>query len=321
MLAAGLVAGDRASLGRAITLVESTAARDRADADRLLDLVLPRTGGAIRLGVTGVPGVGKSTFIESFGLMLCEQGKKVAVLAIDPSSPVHGGSILGDKTRMAGLALHDGAFIRPSPSGGSLGGTHARTREAIRLCEAAGYDVVIVETVGVGQSEVAVASMVDHFLVLLLPNAGDDLQGIKKGIIELADVLAITKADLDLAGARRSKRDYEAALRLLRHEVPFVGLVSGVTRVGLPELWAAVLERHSELVASGGLLKRRAEQNVAWFRAALTEAILAQALAGPGVAERVKLIEDEVREGRVVPSVGGRKVIQAKTESTKGSKQ
>ncbi|MBT9556325.1 MAG: methylmalonyl Co-A mutase-associated GTPase MeaB [Myxococcales bacterium] len=308
-MAAGLMAGDRASLGRAITLVESTAARDRADADRLLDLVLPRTGGAIRLGVTGVPGVGKSTFIESFGLMLCEQGKKVAVLAIDPSSPVHGGSILGDKTRMAGLALHEHAFIRPSPSGGSLGGTHARTREAIRLCEAAGYDVVIVETVGVGQSEVAVASMVDHFLVLLLPNAGDDLQGIKKGIIELADVLAITKADLDLAGARRSKRDYEAALRLLRHEVPYVGLVSGVTRVGLGELWGAVVERHEGVVASGGLLARRSAQNLAWFRAALNEVVLAWGLGQAGVAERVKLIEDDVLKGLVVPSVGARRVL------------
>jgi LAO/AO transport system kinase len=314
VLAAGLIAGDRASLGRAITLVESSAARDRADADRLLDLVLPRTGGAIRLGVTGVPGVGKSTFIESFGLMLCEQGKKVAVLAIDPSSPVHGGSILGDKTRMAGLALHDHAFIRPSPSGGSLGGTHARTREAIRLCEAAGYDVVIVETVGVGQSEVAVASMVDHFLVLLLPNAGDDLQGIKKGIIELADMLAITKADLDLAGARRSKRDYEAALRLLRHEVPFVGLVSGVTRVGLLELWAAVQERHASLASSGGLQARRSSQNLAWFRAALNEVVLAWGLGLPGVAERVKMIEDEVLAGGVVPSVGARRVFSCRND-------
>ena len=309
MLAAGVIAGDRASLGRAITLVESTAARDRADADRLLDLVLPRTGGAVRLGVTGVPGVGKSTFIESFGLMLCEQGRRVAVLAIDPSSPVHGGSILGDKTRMAGLALHDRAFIRPSPSGGSLGGTHARTREALRLCEAAGYDVVIVETVGVGQSEVAVASMVDHFLVLLLPNAGDDLQGIKKGIIELADLLAITKADLDLAAARRSMRDYQAALRLLRHEVPFVGLVSGVSRVGLVELWGAVVERHEQLRDSGGLDRRRSDQNLAWFRAALHDVLLAHALAEPGVAGRVKMMEDAVLKGLVVPSVGAKNTL------------
>ncbi|HWP67091.1 MAG TPA: methylmalonyl Co-A mutase-associated GTPase MeaB, partial [Candidatus Limnocylindria bacterium] len=220
-LAAGVRAGDRRALAKAITLVESTRRDHQADAQRLLEQLLPYTGRAVRLGVTGVPGVGKSTFIEAFGMHLVGCGKRVAVLAVDPSSARSGGSILGDKTRMVRLAAEDAAFIRPSPSGGSLGGVARRTREAMLVCEAAGYDVVIVETVGVGQSETAVASMVDFFLVLMLAGAGDELQGIKKGILELADALAINKADGDnLARATRAAAEYRAALNLFRHTSP-----------------------------------------------------------------------------------------------------
>src|SRR5262249_42186110 len=211
-------AGSRRALAKAITLVESTRADHQAEAQRLLDLVLPHTGRAARVGITGVPGAGKSTFIEAFGLHLIAQGKRVAVLAVDPSSARSGGSLLGDKPRMARLSVAPEAFIRPSPSGGSLGGVARRTREAMLVCEAAGYDVVIVETVGVGQSEVAVASMVDFFLLLMLPGAGDELQGIKKGIIELADALAVNKCDGDnVTRATQAAAEYQGALRLFRH--------------------------------------------------------------------------------------------------------
>src|SRR5512145_2668124 len=217
-LAAAVCARDRRALAKAITLVESTRADHQESAQRLLEVLLPRTGTAARVGVSGVPGVGKSTFIEAFGLYLIGLGKRVAVLAVDPSSARSGGSILGDKTRMPRLSATPEAFIRPSPSGGSLGGVARRTREAMLLCEAAGYDVVIVETVGVGQSEYAVASMVDFFLVLMLAGAGDELQGIKKGILELADALAINKADGDnVARAERAAAEYRGALRLFRH--------------------------------------------------------------------------------------------------------
>src|SRR6185369_6785218 len=217
-LAREVGAGGRRALAKAITLVESTRADHQEAAQRLLDRLLPQTGRAARVGITGVPGVGKSTFIETFGLYLIGQGKRVAVLAVDPSSTRSGGSILGDKTRMARLSVDPAAFIRPSPSGGSLGGVARRTREAMLVCEAAGYDVVIVETVGVGQSEATVASMVDFFLVLMLPGAGDELQGIKKGIIEIADALAVNKCDGDnVARATRAAAEYRGALRLFRH--------------------------------------------------------------------------------------------------------
>src|SRR6266850_7477202 len=217
-LAADVRAGSRRALAKAITLVESTRADHQRAAQRLLELLLPATGRAARVGVSGVPGVGKSTFIEAFGLFLIGRGKRVAVLAVDPSSARSGGSILGDKTRMPRLSAAPEAFIRPSPSGASLGGVARRTREALLVCEAAGYDVVIVETVGVGQSEVTVASMVDFFLVLMLPGAGDELQGIKKGIIEIADALAVNKFDGDnVARASQAAAEYRAALRLFRH--------------------------------------------------------------------------------------------------------
>src|SRR5262245_17989136 len=269
-LAAGVRAGDRRALAKAITLVESTRRDHQKDAQRLLERLLPHTGRAVRLGVTGVPGVGKSTFIEAFGMHLVGEGKRLAVLAVDPSSARSGGSILGDKTRMARLSAEDAAFIRPSPSGGSLGGVARRTREAMLVCEAARYDVVIVETVGVGQSETAVASMVDFFLVLLLAGAGDELQGIKKGILELADGLAVTKADGDNSGrATRAAAEYRAALGLFRHANPHwdppVVTVSALEERGMGNVWSIVLDHHERMRVNGELAANRRRQQLAWF--------------------------------------------------------
>src|SRR5690242_926438 len=269
-LAAAVRAGDRRALAKAITLVESTRADHQREAQRLLEILLPRTGGAARLGVSGVPGVGKSTFIEAFGLHLIGLGKRVAVLAVDPSSALSGGSILGDKTRMPRLAAAPEAFIRPSPSAGSFGGVTRRTREALLVCEAAGYGVVLVETVGVGQSEFAVASMVDFFLVLLLAGAGDELQGIKKGILELADALAINKADGDNVGrATQAAAQYRAALNLFRATSaswrPPVLTVSALEGRGMDAVWSVVEEHRVKLGDSGELARKRREQQQAWF--------------------------------------------------------
>src|SRR5713101_3160682 len=255
-LAADVRAGSRRALAKAITLVESTRADHQRAAQRLLELLLPDTGRAARLGVSGVPGVGKSTFIEAFGLHLIGGGKKVAVLAVDPSSALSGGSILGDKTRMPRLATASGAFIRPSPSAGSFGGVTRRTREALLVCEAAGHDVVLVETVGVGQSEFAVAAMVDFFLVLLLAGAGDELQGIKKGILELADALAINKADGDNVGhAEQAAAEYHAALNVFSHATPLwappVLIVSGLEEKGIDRVWGVVEDHRGRLTAAG----------------------------------------------------------------------
>ncbi len=260
-----LLATDRATLARAITLMESTRDDHQAEAQTLLAAILPKTGKSLRIGITGVPGVGKSTFIESFGLHAIAQGHKVAVLAVDPSSSKSGGSILGDKTRMAGLAQHDDAFIRPSPTGGSLGGVARRTRESVMLCEAAGYDIIIVETVGVGQSETEVADMVDMFVLLLLPGSGDELQGIKKGIVELADMIVVNKADGDLElQAKRVRTDYSAALKLLHPSSanwqPKVVTCSALTGKGIPELWQSVMEFGVIMTKSGELKNRRGEQ-------------------------------------------------------------
>jgi LAO/AO transport system kinase len=243
-LADGVLAGDRRSLAKAITLVESSRPDHRDLAQELVERLLPRTGGASRVGITGVPGVGKSTFIEAFGLHLIDAGHRVAVLAVDPSSSISGGSILGDKTRMPRLSAAEASFIRPSPAGGALGGVASHTREAMLLCEAAGYDVVLVETVGVGQSEYVVASMVDFFLVLMLPGAGDELQGIKRGILELADALAINKADGEnVPRAERARAEYLAAFHLLRSGGawdPPVITVSAAESRGMDEVWRIV---------------------------------------------------------------------------------
>ena len=313
-LAAGVRAGNRRALAKAITLVESTRRDHQADAQRLLERLLPHTGRAVRLGVTGVPGVGKSTFIEAFGMHLVGEGKRLAVLAVDPSSARSGGSILGDKTRMARLAAEDAAFIRPSPSGGSLGGVARRTREAMLVCEAAGYDVVIVETVGVGQSETTVASMVDFFLVLMLAGAGDELQGIKKGILELADALAINKADGDnLARATRAAAEYRAALGLFRHTSPHwdppVVTVSALEERGMGTVWSIVLDHRERMRACGELDKKRRGQQLAWFWNVLEEQLRGRFLSRDDVRARLPEIEREVREGRLPPTEGARRLL------------
>lgn len=313
-LAAGVRAGDRRALAKAITLVESTRRDHQADAQRLLEQLLPYTGRAVRLGVTGVPGVGKSTFIEAFGMHLVGCGKRVAVLAVDPSSARSGGSILGDKTRMVRLAAEDAAFIRPSPSGGSLGGVARRTREAMLVCEAAGYDVVIVETVGVGQSETAVASMVDFFLVLMLAGAGDELQGIKKGILELADALAINKADGDnLARATRAAAEYRAALNLFRHTSPHwdppVVTVSALEERGMGTVWSIVLDHHERMRACGELESKRRSQQLAWFWSVLEDELRGRFLARDDVRARLPEIERQVRDGQLPPTEGARRLL------------
>jgi LAO/AO transport system kinase len=313
-LAAGVRAGDRRALAKAITLVESTRRDHQADAQKLLERLLPHAGTAVRLGVTGVPGVGKSTFIEAFGMYLLGEGKRVAVLAVDPSSARSGGSILGDKTRMAQLAAEDAAFIRPSPSGGSLGGVARRTREAMLVCEAAGYDVVIVETVGVGQSETAVASMVDFFLVLMLAGAGDELQGIKKGILELADALAINKADGDnMTRATRAAAEYRAALNLFRHTSPHwdppVVTVSALENRGMSNVWSIVLDHRERMHASGELAATRRRQQKAWFWNVLEEEVRGRFLAREDVRRLLPEIERQVESGTLPPTEGARRLL------------
>jgi LAO/AO transport system kinase len=310
----GVLAGDRRMLAKAITLVESTR-RDHQDAAQaLLEKLLPATGNAVRIGITGVPGVGKSTFIEAFGLYLIGQGKRVAVLAVDPSSARTGGSILGDKTRMAKLSAAPEAFIRPSPSGGSLGGVARRTREAMLVAEAAGYDVVIVETVGVGQSEIAVNAMVDFFLVLMLAGAGDELQGIKKGIIEIADALAINKADGDnLARAQQAATQYIAALNLFRHTSPTwdppVVTLSALEMRGMDEIWHIIQDHRAKLGATGELDAKRREQQRVWFWNVVEEGIKSRFLSRPDVRAEIDALEDAVAAGRTSPTAAARRVL------------
>jgi LAO/AO transport system kinase len=310
-----LLAGDRRALAQAITLIESTRADHRERADALLAEVLPHTGKSVRLGITGVPGVGKSTFIERFGLSLIGRGRALAVLAIDPSSKRGGGSILGDKTRMEELSRNQSAFIRPSPAGATLGGVARRTREAMLLVEAAGFDTVIVETVGVGQSETAVADMVDMFIVLLLPAGGDDLQGIKRGVIELADLIVVNKADGDLkATARRSVADYRHALRMLRSPTagwtPEVTSASALTGDGVAEVWATV-ERFNAAVGEKGIARRRAEQARDWMWNEVGETLLAQLRRHPEVKRLVPGLEREVEAGKSTPAAAARRMLEA----------
>ena len=313
-LADGVRAGDRRALAKAITLVESTRADHQRSAQRLLELLLAHTGGAARLGVSGVPGVGKSTFIEAFGLQLIERGKRVAVLAVDPSSALSGGSILGDKTRMPRLAAAPEAFIRPSPSAGSFGGVTRRTREALLVCEAGGYDVVIVETVGVGQSEFAVASMVDFFLVLMLAGAGDELQGLKKGILELADALAITKADGDnVARAEQAAAQYRSALNLFHHASagwePPVVTVSGLEGRGMDRVWAIVEEHRARPGPTGELAKKRRHQQQQWFWSMLEDGLKDHFLAREDVARMLPELEAAVAGGTLTPTEGARRLL------------
>jgi LAO/AO transport system kinase len=313
----GIRNNDRAALGQAITLVESNAPVDRGQAQELLTALLPDTGGSHRIGISGVPGVGKSTFIESFGLRLVEQGHRVAVLTVDPSSSISKGSILGDKTRMERLARSESAFIRPSATGGSLGGVARKTREAILVCEAAAYDVVLVETVGVGQSETAVAEMVDFFLVLKLAGAGDELQGIKRGILELADLIAINKADGDnVQAAELARAEFERALGILRSEAswqPKVVTCSGQTGVGLPEIWELIGEHHELLAASGQLEERRRKQLLGWMWSLVDEGLRAAVRGHPDVAEHLASLEQDILEGRTTPTAAAEEVLNAFT--------
>ena len=297
----------RAGLGRAITLIESRRADHQAQARALLTEIMPRTGKAQRIGITGVPGVGKSTFIESFGTLLTGFGLRVAVLAVDPTSRRSGGSILGDKTRMAKLAADDNAFIRPSPAGETLGGVSRKTRETMLVCEAAGYDVILVETVGVGQSETVVADMVDFFLVLMLPNAGDELQGIKKGVLEVADLIAVNKADIDDKAARRAARAYEVALHIMEPADPDwsppVHTISGFSGLGLPELWAAIELHRKKTEASGSRSRRRAAQQVRWLDALIQDGLTERFLGRTDVAARLAAVRQDVAEGRIPASL------------------
>lgn len=304
----GVAKGDRSVLARAITLIESTRPQHRELAQQILQQLMNRTGHAIRIGITGVPGVGKSTTIDQLGVNLVEAGHKVAVLAVDPTSKRTGGSILGDKTRMARLAVHPNAYIRPSPTSGTLGGVTRKTRETMALVEAAGFDVIIVETVGVGQSEVAVADMVDFFLVLLLPGGGDDLQGIKKGIIEIADMIAINKADGEnVARAGAAAAEYRNALHILAPQSatwsPPVITISGATNKGLDELWSKVIQHRDLTQASGEFDERRQRQAVAWMRDMLEERLMAALKANPDVARELPRIEEDVRAGRLLPTL------------------
>ena len=313
-LAAGVLGGDRAMLARAITLVESTKPEHNALAQQLLQIVLPHTGTALRLGITGVPGVGKSTTIDQLGMNLVKAGHKVAVLAVDPTSKRTGGSILGDKTRMNRLAMSPDAFIRPSPTSGTLGGVTRKTRETMVLVEAGGYDLIIVETVGVGQSEVAVADMVDFFLVLLLSGGGDDLQGIKKGIIELADMIAINKADGDnVTRAARAANEYQNAIAIFTPKgapwLPPVVTMSGRDNTGLDHVWAKISEHRTIMTASGAFAERRQCQAVEWMRDMLGDRLMAALKTNPQVAARLPEIENGVRDGRILPTLAVDEVL------------
>ncbi len=320
----GTPATQRRAIAKAITLLESMRADHRAQADELLTALLPHTGRSFRLGISGVPGVGKSTFIEALGLYLIGQGHRVAVLTIDPSSTVSGGSILGDKTRMEKLSVHERAYIRPSPSSGTLGGVAEKTREAVLVCEAAGYDVVIVETVGVGQSETAVAGMADMFVLLQLPNAGDDLQAIKKGVMELADLVAINKADLDADAATRAQAQITSALRLFgqhghpdhaHHDAgiwhPKVLQLSALSGQGVDRFWTAVTEFKDLQTANGKLAARRQHQALAWMWERIDAGLKQAFRQDPQVRELWPVLIAEVAQGRIAASTAARNLLAA----------
>jgi len=305
-LAEGVRAGDRAKLARAITLIESRAPKHAPFARDLMERLLPHSGGAMRVGLTGTPGAGKSTFIEALGLMLCGRGHKVAVLAVDPSSSVTGGSILGDKTRMEELSREPGAFIRPSPSGKSLGGVAARTREALLLCEAAGYGVVLVETVGVGQSETAVRTMTDFFLLLQIAGGGDELQGIKKGVIELADAIVVNKADGDnKPRAERARGEYARVFHFLHPFTPGwkpkALTCSALKQTGIDEAWAVIERFREEMTGSGVFAERRRAQNVDWFQSLLQQAVMER--FSEEHRDRIHELEAQVGHGELPVSV------------------
>ena len=326
----GDAAAQRRAIAKAITLLESTRADHRAQGDELLTALLPHTGKAFRLGISGVPGVGKSTFIEVLGLYLIAQGHRVAVLTIDPSSSVSGGSILGDKTRMEQLSVHEKAYIRPSPSSGTLGGVAEKTREAMLVCEAAGYDIVIVETVGVGQSETAVANMTDMFVLMQLPNAGDDLQAIKKGVMELADLVVINKADIDADAAMRAQAQISSAMRLFglvnnamgsaqaaefdKQWHPQVLQLSALHNKGVDVFWAAVTQFKNTQTANGKLAARRQQQSLAWMWERIDAALKLAFRQDPAVSTLLPALLADVARGRIPPSTAARNLLSAHAE-------
>jgi LAO/AO transport system kinase len=315
-LARGIRAGDRALLARGLTLIESRRVDHQKAAHRLVQELLPETGRAVRLGITGPPGVGKSTTIDTLGSFLTGQGHRLAVLAVDPSSARSGGSILADKTRMARLAADPNAFVRPSPSAGTLGGVAAKTRECMLLCEAAGYDTVLVETVGTGQSETAVAHMTDCFLVLMLPGAGDELQGLKKGVVEFADIIAVNKADGDnIARAHAAAADYRAALHIVSPPsagwTPPVLTYSALTETGIAELWTAVLAHRRHVTETGALAARRREQQVKWMRSMLEERVFSRLKSDPALRAKLPRLEAAVADGRMSPALAVEEIAAA----------
>ena len=314
-LANDLRAGHRAALARAITLIESRRGDHQAAARDLVQALLPETGKAVRVGITGSPGVGKSTTIDALGMFLIERGHKVAVLAVDPSSARTGGSILGDKTRMARLSASDNAYIRPSPASGTLGGVAAKTREAMLLCEAAGFDVVLVETVGIGQSETAVCDMTDFFLALMLPGAGDELQGIKKGLVELADMIAVNKADGDnIKRANLAAGEYRGALHILTprsdHWHPPVLTYSALTGTGIDTIWQKILDHRTAMNASGEFDARRRDQQVKWMWSMFEQLTMARLRSVASVRAKVKRIETEVAAGRISPALAAEQIAE-----------
>jgi len=303
----GILDGNRRMIAKTITLIESRLKSHQQTAFTVMEKILPRTGNSIRLGVSGVPGVGKSTFIENLGILLAGMGHKVAVLTIDPTSQRSGGSILGDKTRMEKLAAHENAFIRPSPAGETLGGVAAKTREIMLICEAAGFDVILVETVGVGQSETSVASMVDFFLVLMISGAGDELQGIKKGVLELADGIAINKADGDnLTAVKKTKGDLEMAMHLIRPESPTwstpVLTCSSITEGGTKNVWESVLDHHKKFKASGEFQQRRKKQTLKWMWTLVEEGLKQRFKNNEKINKEIPFISQQVENEKISPS-------------------
>ncbi len=313
--AAGVIAGDRAILARAITLIESRNPEHHKTAQAMLVELLPRTGKSLRIGVSGLPGAGKSTFIDAFGTMLTGMGHRVAVLAVDPTSSRSGGSILGDKTRMARLSQDPNAFIRPSPTGGALGGVARATREAILVCEAAGFDVILVETVGVGQSEITVSEMVDFFLVLMLAGGGDELQGIKKGVLEIADMIAVTKADGEnTARAAATAADYQHALRIITPMgavwQPPVVTISALEMRGLDSLWQKIQLHHETTDAVGAWSRRRRAQDIRWMWAMVEDRLMTNLKADPKVKTLVKDLEHAIAEGSTTPGLAAERILR-----------
>jgi LAO/AO transport system kinase len=314
-LAEGVLKGDRRALAQAITLIESTRPDHRRDASALLQRLLPHAGKSIRLGISGVPGVGKSTFIEALGNHVIDQGHRVAVLTVDPSSAISGGSILGDKTRMESLSRRPQAYIRPSPSGNTLGGVTRRSREALTLCEAAGFDVIFVETVGVGQSETKVAEMTDMFVLLLLPGAGDELQGIKRGIMELADLVLVNKADDEMkAAAERSAADYANALRLLhsrsKNWTVKVQTCSSRDNAGITDAWEVALEYCDVLKKSGEFASRRAAQARSWMWSEVEDSLLWALQNDPEVCKQIPILEAAASKGEIPPTIAAMQLLE-----------